>query len=129
MITSLSFGQTEFSIWINSDVDVKDVSVSSFNLSKKFSSEFDNGMAIVKIPVDYSDQYSIHIKDARIDGWFNAGKIEVFLDFENDSLSISKTKKTPVYESQQKYFNQYNDFLKDKSVSTDFIRNAIIENE
>jgi len=114
---------------MKSDVDVGSVSVSSFNLSKKFTSEFENGIATVKIPSESSDQYSILIENKRIDGWFNSGKIDIYLDYKENKLSVSKTKNTPVYKRQAKYFKEYRDFLKDKSNGTDFIKNTIIEND
>ncbi len=129
LISSLTFGQTEFCIHMKSDIDIDTVSVNSFNLSKKFTSEFVNGTAIVKIPSESSDQYSIVIKNKRIDGWFNSGKIDIYLDFKNDNLTVLKTINTPVYERQVNYFNEYKKFLEDKSTGTDFIKNAIAQND
>ncbi|MDG2194863.1 MAG: TlpA disulfide reductase family protein [Polaribacter sp.] len=129
LISKLTFGQTEFCIRINSDVDIDIVTVHSLNLSKKFSSEFENGIAIVKIPITSSDQYSIFIADKKIGGWFNSGKIDVYLDYKENELSVSKTLNTPVYDRQVKYFKDYKVFLDDKSIGTEFIKNTIIEND
>jgi thiol-disulfide isomerase/thioredoxin len=129
LISSLTFGQTEFCIHLNSDIDVDSVSVTGINLSNKFISEFQNGVARIKMPSKSSDQYSIFVAEKRIDGWFNAGKIDIYLDYKNNELSVSKTKNTPVYDRQAKYFKEYRAFLKDKSNGTDFIKNTIIEND
>ncbi|WP_459209246.1 TlpA family protein disulfide reductase [Aquimarina rhabdastrellae] len=129
LISNIIFGQTEFRIHLKSDVDVDKVSISSFNLSKKFSSVLKNGIATIKIPSNSSDQYSIFVNSKRIDGWFNSGNIAVFLELKNKDLSISKTINTPVYERQVRYFSEYRKFLKDKSIGKDFIKNTITQND
>lgn len=129
LISNLTFGQTEFYIHMDSDVYIDNVSVSSHHLSKRFTSEFKDGIAIVKIPIESSDQYRILIADKRIDGWFNSGKIDVYLKYKENKLSVSKTINTPVYNRQVKYFKEYRAFLNDKSIGTEFIKNAIIEND
>ena len=129
LISNLTFGQTEFCIHLNSDINLDSVSVTGINLSKEFKSEFQNGIATIEMPSNTSDQYSIYVADRRIVGWFNAGKIDIYLDYKDNELLVSKTKNTPVYERQNKYFKEYRDFLKDKSNGTDFIKNTIIEND
>lgn len=128
-ISTLTFGQTEFCIHIKSDIEVDNVSINSFNLSKKYTSEFENGIAMVKIPANSSDQYSIFIEEKNITGWFNTGKIDIYLEFTDNQLSITKTENTPIYEKQAMFFRDYNKFLKDKSIGTDFIKKAIVEND
>ena len=129
LISTLTFGQTEFCIHIKSDVVLDSVSLTSFNLSKEFKSEFQNRIATIEMPSNSSAQYSIYVADKRIVGWFNAGKIDIYLDYIDNELSVSKTKNTPVYERGLKYFKEYRNFLKDKSNGTDFIKNTIIEND
>lgn len=115
LISNLIFGQTKFSIHIDSDVNIDSVSISSFHLSKRFISEFKDGVAIAKIPITSSDQYGVFIADKRINGWFNSGKIDVYLNYKENELSVSKTINTPVYERQVKYFNEDKTFLGDQS--------------
>lgn len=129
VFSSFTYGQTEFSIHITSDVAVDSVSVSSFNLSKRFSTEFINEIATVKIPSNSSDQYSIFIKNKKIDGWFNAGKSDIYLDFKNNTLRVTKTKNTPVYKRQVAYFKEYKSYLSNTALGTDFIKNAILQND
>ena len=128
-ISSLTFGQSEFCIHIKSDVEIDTVSVTGINLSRKFKSELKNGIAKIEIPSKSSDQYSIYVARKRIDGWFNKGQIDIYIDYTGNKLSISKTKNTPIYERQVKYYKEYRSFLKDKRNETDFIKNTIIEND
>lgn len=81
------------------------------------------------MPSKSSDQYLIYIADKRIDTWFNTGKIDIYLNFKGNELSISKTENAPVYERQLKYFINYEAFLKDRSIGTEFIKKAIIESD
>ncbi|MEQ9169376.1 MAG: TlpA disulfide reductase family protein [Fulvivirga sp.] len=130
LISSLTtYGQTEFYIHLNSDVNVDSVSVAGINLSKTLKSGLQNGIAKFEIPSKSSDQYFIYVADKRIDGWFNAGKVDIYLDFKDNELSVLKTKNTPVYEMQARYFRNYEAFLKDKSNGAEFIKRAIIEND
>ncbi|NQY07829.1 MAG: TlpA family protein disulfide reductase [Flavobacteriaceae bacterium] len=128
-ISSLTFGQSEFCIHVKSDVEIDTVSVTGINLSRKFKSELKNGIAKIEIPSKSSDQYSIYVAGKRIDGWFNKGQIDIYIDYTGNKLSISKTKNTPIYERQVKYYKEYRSFLKDKTNGTDFIKNTIIEND
>ncbi len=129
LISNLTFGQSEFCIHIKSDVTVDSVSVSGMNLSNRLTSEFKNGIARIKTPSKSSDQYSIYIEDKIVNGWFNTGEINIYLDYKKNELSITKTKNTPVYQKHKTYVKAYKDYLNDKSSGTDFIKNAILEND
>lgn len=116
-------------VHLKSDVDIDYVSVSGYNQPKKIDANFNDGIATVKISSKASDQYSIFIVDKRIDGWFNSGEIDIYVEFKEGELTITKTENTPVYQKQLEYFTAYKKYLIDKSVGTEFIKKAVINND
>ena len=129
LFSNLVISQTEFNIHLKSDNEFKKVIVSGINLANDYYGEFNEGIAIVKLPAKSSGQYSISVGDNSITGWFNSGKIDIYLEINNNEISITKTKNAPIYQKQVNYFKKYKEYLKNKSLDSSFIMQTILDND
>jgi len=129
LFSNLVISQTEFNIHLKSNNEFKKVTVSGINLANDYYGEFNDGVSKVKLPAKSSDQYSISVGDNSINGWFNSGKIDIYLEIQENKISITKTKSSPIYQKQVNYFKKYKEYLKNKSLDSRFIKQTILDND